>query len=307
MLPEISRHSEKFYHFYEIANEGSLQAAARKLGLSAPSLSHAVKQLEEVTGVPLFHRHRSGVTLTQAGEQLFNFCRRYFRDLEDVQRSMEQSGKTSQRKIKIGTFQSIAIYFWPLLIDTIPAASPVSFSIMTNRSPRILEALLRHEVDVALTVETLKNNKLIHHELYKDEYAFYASRRWKRSEMKRSEVSQNSILFIPDAIDENGKSLRQYLHSWNLLFRDEFELDSLEVVSEFVKKGYGVGILPTKVAKTHAHDLKQIKMEGITPAKFGTHRFFLSYRNDLDLPKSLIEIILSSAKKASIELNLRAR
>lgn len=303
MLPEIARHSEKFYYFYEIANQGSLQATARKLGTTAPSLSHAMKQLESVTGVSLFHRSKNGMTLTEAGEKLFVFCRKYFREMEEVQRLMEHPDQRALRKIRIGTFQSIALYFWPLLMDSIPANSQVSFSITTNRSQRILEALVRREIDIALTVETLKHDRLIRHELYKDEYAFYAPASWKRSEMKRAEVLQLTILYIPDAVDEDGKSIRQYLHGWNLIFKNEFELDSLEVVSEFVKKGYGIGILPTKVAKTHGGDLKLLKIEGLGSAKFGLHRFFLSYRDDLEISQSLMRILIDSAKKASVDLN----
>lgn len=303
MLPEIARHSEKFYYFYEIANEGSLQATARKLGTTAPSLSHAIKQLESVIGVPLFSRSKNGMILTAAGEKLFIFCRKYFREMEEVQRLMEHPEQKPQRKIKIGTFQSIALYFWPLLLDSIATDSQISLSITTNRSRSILESLIKREIDIALTVESPKHDKLIRHELYKDDYAFYAPAHWKKSEIKRSEFRQYALLYIPDAVDEDGKSLRQHLHTWDLVFKDEFELDSLEVVSEFVKKGYGIGILPTKVAKTQSAALKQIRIEGVNTAKFGTHRFFLTYRHDLEIPQSLMQALLASAKKAAIRLN----
>jgi DNA-binding transcriptional LysR family regulator len=303
MLPDIARHSEKFYYFFEIANEGSLQATARKLGISAPSLSHAVKQLETVAGIQLFSRSKNGVTLTDAGEKLFVFCRKYFREMEEVQRLMEHPNQQTKRKVKIGTFQSIALYFWPLLIDSMKYESNISLSITTDRSRAILEALMRREVDIALTVGALKHKKLLKHELYKDQYTFYVSNSWKKAELKKSETYQHAILYIPDAEDENGKSLRQYLHSWGLVFRDEFELDSLEVVADFVKRGYGVGILPTKVAKNFGNTIKPIKIEAVGAQKFGTHRFYLSYRDDLEMPQSLMRILLDNAKRAAMQLN----
>jgi DNA-binding transcriptional LysR family regulator len=303
MLPEIARHSEKFYYFYEVANEGSLQATARKLGISAPSLSHAIKQLESVAEAEFFSRSKSGVTLTEAGEKLYVFCRKYFREMEEVQRLIKHPEQKSLRKIKIGTFQSIALYFWPLLIDSLKAESEISLSIKTNRSRAIMEALVRREIDVALTVEGIKHEKLIKHEIYKDEYAFYIPSSWKKTELKRADIHQHAILYIPDATDEHGKSLLQYLHSWNLIFHDEFDLDSFEVVGEFVKKGYGVGVLPTKVAKTYGGKLRQIKIEGVEAPRFGTHRFFLSYRDDLDIPQSLMRHLLENAKKAALQFN----
>lgn len=303
MIPEIARHSEKLYYFYTVANEGSLQATARKIGNAAPSLSHAVKQLEIVIGAQLFHRSKTGVTLTKAGEKLYIFCRRFFRDLEDVQLSILQSDQTTVRRIKIGTFQSVALYFWPLLVKSLDKDKSFSLSIKTDRSSAILESLMKREVDVALTVGKLKQEKLITHELYEDKYAFYVSSNWRKAKLSRQEIRNYSIFYIPDARDERDQTLRQIIQAWGLNFGDEFELDSFEVVSEFTKKGYGIGILPTKVAKLNANQLKLIRVENTGSSRFGTHRFTLSYRKDLDIPEALVKKILESARSAAEQLN----
>ncbi|MEQ1663998.1 MAG: LysR family transcriptional regulator [Bdellovibrionales bacterium] len=303
MIPDLARHSEKLFYFFEVANEGSLQATARKLGYSAPSLSHAIKQLELVSGAQLFKRNKSGVTLTDAGEKLLVFCRRHFRDLEEVQHSMIHPKQLLKRKIKVGTFQSIALYFWPLLIDSLQNDPHFSLSIKTDRSAAILESLMRREVDISLTVGAMKHERLIKHELYKDEYAFYCSNKWQKSKFNKLEINEHSILYIPDAMDETGHSLRQNIQSWGLKFNDEFELDSFEVVSEFTKNGYGIGILPTKVAKLHVNDIKLIRIEGVESPRFGSHRFILSYRDDLDIPDRLVRKMLDSARRAATSLN----
>lgn len=303
MLPAIARHSEKFFYFYEIANEGSLQATARKLGISAPSLSHAVKQLEAVAGAQLFHRSQSGVTLTVAGEKLFAFCRKYYREMEEVQRLIAHPDDKSVRKLKIGTFQSIALYFWPLLIDSMAADAGLSFSITTNRSHAILEALLRKEVDIALTVGSPPHEKLIRHELYEDRYAFYVASTWEKAEMKQASLQEHALLYIPDAADEDAKSLRQYVRAWGLVFRDEFDLDSLEIVGEFVKRGYGIGILPSRVAKALGNALKPLNIDVLESQIFGCHRFYLSYRDDLEMPQTLVRLLLDTAKRATLQLN----
>lgn len=303
MLPDLAKHSEKLIYFFEIAEEGSIQAAGRKLGISAPSLSHAVKSLEEVIGTPLFLRSKSGVTLTDAGKKLLIFCRKYFREMEEVQRIMLHPNQQMTTRIRIGTFQTIALYFWPLLIDKLKQDSSISLSIMTNRSKVILESLMKREIDIALTVEALEHERLIRHELYKDDYAFYCSAKWSETKIGKSDLLNHALLYIPDAIDQAGKSLRQHLQSWDLVFRDEFELDSLEVIGEFVKKEYGIGILPTKVAKSHNSALKQLKIEGVGANKFGAHRFFLSCRDDLELPQKLMKTLLEAAKEAVLQMN----
>lgn len=303
MLPELAKSAEKLCYFYEVANEGSLQATSRKLRISAPSLSNSIKLLEIVIGVELFHRNKSGMRLTEAGLKLFEFCRKYFREIEELQRSIELPSSIVRKRIKVGTFPSIALYFWPIFIESIKDDTSLSLSITTNRSNAILELLIRREIDIALTVEAINHENLIRHELYEDEYSFYVPSSWKRNFLKRRDIHEHAVLYIPDAIDEKGRSLRQFIHSWHLVFRDEFELDSLEIIADFVKRGYGVGILPTKVARTHGDGLRQLKIEGIVPSKFGKHRFFLSYRDDLEIPQSLMEHLLDSAKRATLLLN----
>lgn len=56
--------------FQTIAQEGSISAAARKLGIAVPSASQSLKLLEQKMGVPLFHRTTRNIQLTEAGRQL---------------------------------------------------------------------------------------------------------------------------------------------------------------------------------------------------------------------------------------------
>ncbi|HEV2160566.1 LysR family transcriptional regulator [Bradyrhizobium sp.] len=56
--------------FFAVANTGSVNAAARQLNMSQPTLSRRLKELERYVGAPLFFRVPSGVLLTQEGEDL---------------------------------------------------------------------------------------------------------------------------------------------------------------------------------------------------------------------------------------------
>lgn len=116
--------------------------------------------------------------------------------------------------------------------------------------------------------------------------------------IRLEELDELPVLYIPDATDEHGKSLRQYLQGWNLVFRDEVEFDSLEVASAFLREDYGVGILPSYVARTHGDALRRTRIEGMPTARFGTHRVFLTYREDLDISGRLLRSLLHAAREA---------
>src|SRR5438874_6293881 len=59
-----------FRLFFSVARTGSVNKAARDLGMSQPTLSRRLKELERNIGAPLFFRVSSGVKLTQEGEDL---------------------------------------------------------------------------------------------------------------------------------------------------------------------------------------------------------------------------------------------
>ncbi len=64
------RHSKLLYYFSEVANAGTLSAAAKTIGITQPAVTRSLKQLEEILGVTLFDRLPTGVVLTAEGQIL---------------------------------------------------------------------------------------------------------------------------------------------------------------------------------------------------------------------------------------------
>lgn len=58
-----------------VANANSMNEAARSLFISQPSLSAAIKELEEEIGVELFRRTNRGISLTPEGEEFIGYAR----------------------------------------------------------------------------------------------------------------------------------------------------------------------------------------------------------------------------------------
>ena len=63
-------HSRLLYHFSVIADEGTLSAAAKVIGVTQPALTRSVKQLEDIIGASLLDRRPNGVVLTDEGRIL---------------------------------------------------------------------------------------------------------------------------------------------------------------------------------------------------------------------------------------------
>jgi len=86
--------------FVGVASAGGFAAAGRDLGLSAPSVTRLISELETKLGVRLFHRTTRSLQLTQAGARYLDDCIRILADLEEAGRQVagvhgEPSGKVS--------------------------------------------------------------------------------------------------------------------------------------------------------------------------------------------------------------------
>lgn len=297
MLPEISRHLEKLGYFYEMVQAGSLQETARKLGVSPATLSYSLKELEAVAETQLFIRSKKGMTPTEAGERLFQFCRKLYRDLDEISLALKDDNEKTRHRVRIGTFSSIAIYFWPLIQKSLKGEKELSLSLMTKRSREVLEALMKREVDVAITVGTLRTPEVISHKLYTDSYGFYGKKGKKFPDLKLA-----TLYYLPDATDDEGKNLRSHIHDQGLRFQEEFELDSFDVIKAFISSGDGIGILPVKVAQNMGDGLERLSMPGIRKAPFGAHSFYLTHRQDLEILQKDLNQIKKAAEGAVREL-----
>ncbi|MGR6981638.1 LysR family transcriptional regulator [Testudinibacter sp. P27/CKL/0425] len=67
--------------FHAIVEEGSIAAAARKLEIASPSVSHALKLLEQHIGLPLFNRTTRKIELTEAGARLYESAKPAMQEL----------------------------------------------------------------------------------------------------------------------------------------------------------------------------------------------------------------------------------
>lgn len=80
----------QFRNIAAIAEQGSLRAAARHLGLAQAALTRSVHELEHEVGAPLFERRARGMVLTPIGETFVGRARAILRDVERAREEVDQ-------------------------------------------------------------------------------------------------------------------------------------------------------------------------------------------------------------------------
>jgi LysR family cyn operon transcriptional activator len=137
--------------FLTLAHRRNFGKAAEALGISQPSLSMQIKQLEESLGAQLFVRDPAGLRLTTAGEQLRSRARRILRDVEDAADAIDPRRGAKPGVVHIGYSQIHQSH----VIDAVQALLRLLPETRINcdeLSPRRIEALLlegRLDVGVA--------------------------------------------------------------------------------------------------------------------------------------------------------------
>ena len=94
-----------------VVETGSLRAAARKLGLTQPSLTKSLRQLEELTELQLLVRSKHGVTLTSAGQALVSRARAIESEIRRTAGDLERLRGGEVRSVAVGVSMATPVDF----------------------------------------------------------------------------------------------------------------------------------------------------------------------------------------------------
>src|SRR3954462_12375415 len=95
------------YYFYVTARSGGVNAAAKHLRISQPSLSSQLKVLERSLDVRLFHKVGRNNHLTPAGSVVYGFCRQMFELSEEMGELISKKVPSASRRIHIGVSDEV--------------------------------------------------------------------------------------------------------------------------------------------------------------------------------------------------------
>jgi len=139
------------------AEEGSFRRASIKLGVRESTISRQIRDLEDALGSSLFIRRRSGVFLTQAGENFVGRAQCALTQIEYAVRDIGVIGRGGSGVIRIGLLSSLATGFVAELISRFGEHhSEVQLEFVEGDHIRLIPAIRRHELDIAFVTEPLK-------------------------------------------------------------------------------------------------------------------------------------------------------
>jgi LysR family hydrogen peroxide-inducible transcriptional activator len=138
-------------YFLAVAEELNFTRAAEKCNVTQPSLTRAVKALEEELGGPLFHRERANTHLSELGRMVRPHLQQIFDDSLKAKRLAQDFSKLKKSKLKVGVMCTIAPNQLIELFGSLRARYPGLEIELTDASARQLDArLLEGDLEVAI-------------------------------------------------------------------------------------------------------------------------------------------------------------
>jgi LysR family transcriptional regulator for metE and metH len=227
-----------------VADSGSLAAASLQLNLTASALSHQLRDAEERLGARLFQRRHRRLLLTGAGERLLASARRVLAEVDGVGTGRD----CPEDLIRIST-GCYTVYGWlpPVLRRWQPEHPRVELRIVLEATRQPIPALLRGELDLALTTETPRSARLRPTRLFSDELFLLLPADHPLVRRGRpvtpSEVAREHLL-VYDAPREQIDVFTRVLWPARLEPRRVSRVPLTEALIELVRGGVGAATVP---------------------------------------------------------------
>ncbi|MFA9439890.1 hydrogen peroxide-inducible genes activator [Uliginosibacterium sp. sgz301328] len=250
-----------------LAQERHFGHAAEKCHVSQPTLSVAVKKLEEQLGVLLFERSAADVKVTEIGRQIVAQAERVLREASQVRDIAEAGRDPFAGPLRLGVIYTIGPYLLPSLIPRLAQRAPrMPLMIQENYTSRLAEGLKKGDIDVAILALPFSEPGIVTQPVYDEPFRVLmpATHPWAAQEEISTATLQEEPLLLLGAgncfRDQVLEVCPRCAHGTGL--QKTLEGSSLETIRLMVATGLGVTVLPSSAADSQhagANDLVSVR------------------------------------------------
>jgi DNA-binding transcriptional LysR family regulator len=233
--------------FFETAETGSLSAAARKLGLTQPTLSRQVAAIEHRMGVTLFERVGKAMALTPTGLDLPEHARAMGTAAEALSLAATGRSQAVGGVVSVSATDIVAACMLPPLVRRLREQAPgITIEVIATNA---LSDLQRREADIAIRHIKPEQPDLIARLVREATAHFYASESWVKAHghpRRGEDAAQLSFI----GSDRSGQFLG-YLRQHGLpLTEASFSCHAEHAVTNWslVRQGLGIGVMMDEIA-----------------------------------------------------------
>lgn len=272
--------------FYTVARLGSVTQAAKKLGLSQPTVTTQIRQLESRYSVELFYRGGRRLTVSDEGARLLPRVKMLLQQEADIEFHLRNCGQV-HGALKIG---ATAPYYILDLVKAFRERLPhTEVSVEIGNSQEVLEALEDYRVDLAASSQLLNDPRLTHLVLGIDPLVLAVHREHPLA--AQASVPASALAGQCLLMREQGSTTRtvteEFLLAHHVTPGMLLEIGSRESIREAVLRNIGVSLIARQEVPVN-RDLRVIAIEGAP--HIAEYLYCLKDRRQARLPAAFLEI-----------------
>lgn len=289
-----------------VARERHFGRAAESCFVAQPTLSVAIRKLEEELGVMLFERGGGGeVMVTPAGERVVEQAARILELTTALKEGAAQDADPLAGPLRLGAIYTIAPYLLPALIPRLHELAPTMHLLLEENYTRVLaEKLRKGELDVILIALPFDEPGVLTLPLYEEPFvvALPKGHAWsRRKDIPSAELEQEPMLLLG-----SGHCFRdQVLEVCPALVRASrgglqttLEASSLETIRHMVASGTGITVMPCTATRLHDGESGLLLFKPFS-APVPSRQVALAWRKGFPRPQA-IEVVRQAIRTAEL-------
>lgn len=263
--------------FYWVARTGGFRAAAARLNLTQPTVSQRVRELEAALGCTLFDRSGYRARLTRVGTDLLAQTEHLLGLAQELE-SGARSGDPFHGLLRIGATDLFAITCLSDFLVALETRHPqLKTQVAVRYSQRLARQLNERELDLAFLTDPEVAGDVVVTPLGLVGLAWVAS---PRMVLPERPVRPADLADVPILTNPLPSNLYTSIYTWfaadHVLPRRVSTCDSLPIMAQLVRGGFGVSLLPVRLldAELASGEVRRLEVAG----RIAPHTMCLAWR-----------------------------
>ena len=235
-------------YFVTLAHVKHYTRAAEQLCITQPSLSHAISQLENELGVPLFEKSGRNTTLTRFGEE-FLVCAEHTLSTLDAGVSSIRKSARGEGLIRLGFLRTLGVEFIPRLAAGFlkkNAELDIHFTFHTGVTQHLLEGLAARKYDLIFCSEPLEKENLTVIPIQKQDLVLITPKDHPLA--SRNDIDLEETLLYPHIFFDKSSGIRNVVdRMFSQIGRQPeiaYETEEDQVIAGLVAQKFGIALVP---------------------------------------------------------------
>ena len=252
-----------------VAKEKHFRKASEACFVSQPTLSVAIKKLEEELGVQLFERRKQDVLVTAIGKQIVQIAEEILERSDDIKQISKEAQEDLSTELRVGAIYTIGPYLLPKLIPEFHKLAPnVPLIIEENYTHVLADKLQSGELDIVILSLPFSEPNIETYPLYEEDFVAVLPNNHSMAKidkpLKLQKIENETVLLLGAGHCFRDQVVEAFPNLMHLNYQSDrlqktFEGSSLETIRYMVSSGAGLSIFPCTSLSERDHEFFTVK------------------------------------------------